>query len=460
MTPVAPRTSADKRYLMRLVSRLARSAIWRTLYRHVPTPWREKLARWVGSRMAGDLAFARTERWNASVRTRDRGDTSLNASQTASHSKEGGVNIVAFASGPLGLGESARLYTRALIERGYPVAVQDVPLPAPASQQDDSLAKYAARAPMHDIDLVFVNPDYLEQALSWVGRADTPRRYTVACWFWELERFPDEWHSSLSMADEFLVASAFIRDLLVGVTKKPVLKVPLPLFPATDSGLARRDFGLREDAFLFLTTFDFNSSFWRKNPLGVIAAFQAAFPDPATPVQLVIKSVNGSGYSQLLSQLLQAAAADERILVRDDLIQKPHLQALQRCADAYVSLHRAEGFGLGMAESMALGKPVVATAWSGNMEFMSEQNSYLVPATLVPVLAGQYPHADGQRWAEPDIGRAAILMREVVADPATAKARGLRAQSDVRSRLSGDAVGTALMGHLQAIQERIQSPCE
>lgn len=454
MMPAGPHTLVGKRYLRGFFSWLAGYAAWRAIYRTLPAAWREKLSRRVGSRMAQGLAFARTERWNTQARTPGRDGAPGGARQAAFISVDGGVNVVAFASGALGLGESARLYTRALIERGYPVAVQDVPLPGPAQLHDDSLASYATGVPIHDIDLVFVNPDYLEQALSSVGRTRASRRYTIACWFWELEKFPDDWRASLSLADEFLVASAFVRDLLVSVTEKPVLKVPLPLFPASDSGLTRRDFGLREDAFVFLTTFDFNSSFWRKNPLGVIAAFQAAFPDPAIPVQLVIKSVNGSGYPQLLSQLLQAAGADERILVRDDLIQKPHLQALQRCADAYVSLHRAEGFGLGMAESMSLGKPVMATAWSGNMEFMTDQNSYLVPSALVPVPPGQYPHANGQRWAEPDIGRAALLMREMVADRATAKARGQQAQLDVRSRLSGDVVGNALITRLQAIQNR------
>lgn len=460
MMPVGPDTLVGKRHLRGFVSWLAGCAVWRAIYRTLPLSWREKLSRGVGSRMTHGLAFTRTERWNIQAGTPERGDMPGGTRQAGALLVEGGVNVVAFASGALGLGESARLYTRALIERGYPVAVQDVPLPGPAQLRDNSLAEHATRMPIHDIDLVFVNPDYLEQAMSLAGRTRASRRYTIACWFWELERFPDDWRASLSMADEFLVASAFVRNLLVSVTEKPVLKIPLPLFPASDSGLTRRDFGLREDAFVFLTTFDFNSSFWRKNPLGVIAAFRAAFPDRTIPVQLVIKSVNGSGYPRLLSQLLQSASADDRILIRDDLIQKSHLQALQRCADAYVSLHRAEGFGLGMAESMALGKPVLATAWSGNMEFMTDQNSYLVPSTLVPVPPGQYPHANGQRWAEPDIGRAALLMREMVDDRETAEVRGLQAQRDVRSRLSGDVVGTALMTRLQAIQKQMIFPCQ
>lgn len=457
----AMRTKAGKRYLMGLISRMSQCSAWRTFYHHLPAQWRENLARCVGSRLRRSLTFLRTERWKISTpMENERVDKPAATIMTEQFTERAGVNVVAFASGPMGLGESARLYTRALIGRGYPVAVQDVALPSPVQLRDTSLVEYETRAPRHDIDLVFINPDYLDRALSSAGRMRASRRYTVACWFWELEKFPDDWYASLGLVDEFLVASSFVHDLLVRVTNKPILKVPLPLFPTSDSGLTRHDFGLRDDAFIFLTTFDFNSSFWRKNPLGAIAAFRTAFPERGIPVQLLVKSVNGVGYPKLLSQLLQAADEDERIVVRDDLISKSHLQALQRCSDAYVSLHRAEGFGLGMAESMALAKPVLATGWSGNMEFMTEQNSYLVPFKLVAVPPGQYPHAEDQRWAEPDIGHAAMLMRAMATTERDAAARrGMQAQHDVKTRLSGDTVASALIERLETIQKQAY-PCQ
>jgi glycosyltransferase involved in cell wall biosynthesis len=226
----------------------------------------------------------------------------------------------------------------------------------------------------------------------------------------------------------------------------------LPLLPIADSGLGRRDFGLDEDAFVFLSTFDFNSSFWRKNPLGAIAAFRMAFPDPEDRVQLLIKSSNGKGYPKLLAQLLDAAAADRRIIVRDEVMEKQHLQSLHRCADCFVSLHRAEGFGLALAESMALAKPVIATGWSGNMEFMTEQNSLPVPYTLLPIPPGQYPHAHGQRWAEPDLREAAHHMRRLATDPALVRTVGARAASDVRSQMSEKTVISTLTERLAAIK--------
>ena len=318
-----------------------------------------------------------------------------------------GVNIFAYFRGQFGLGESARLYARALIEAGYPVALHDIDISAPHGWDDRSLDHCIGDAAPHRVNLIFVNPDYLAQAMESIDRAKMEGRHVIACWFWELERIPEEWLWAVEQVDEIMVASAFVERAFRQVTDKPILRVPVPIGETEDSGLTREQFGLPGDSFIFLNTFDFNSSWHRKNPIAAIRAFRLAFPRAREDVALLIKSSNGHRYPEQLHQLLAAASGDPRILIRDDVIDGRHVHALHRCADAYVSLHRAEGFGLGLAEAMALGKPVIATGWSGNMEFMTTHNSCLVDYRLVPVGDSEYVHAANCEWAEPDVGHAA-----------------------------------------------------
>lgn len=273
----------------------------------------------------------------------------------------------------------------------------------------------------------------------------------IACWFWELEIIPLEWLPALDIVDEIMVSSSFVEAAFRRVTNKPIFRVPLPLDDVPDSGLTRKDFGLRSDAFIFLVTFDFNSWLDRKNPFAAIEAFIRAFSPERDDVQLLVKSSNGYRYPEPFLRLLKATSRDLRIVVRDEVIDRHHVHAVQRCADAYISLHRAEGFGLGLAESMRLGKPVVATAWSGNVDFMDERNSLLVDYRLVPVEPGQYPHSQGQRWAEANIDQAATCMRRLVDEPGLAERIGNQARKDIHEKLSSQAVADCLIGRLRLI---------
>lgn len=364
-----------------------------------------------------------------------------------------GVNVFAYFRGQFGLGESARLYVQALMGAGYPVALNDIELvDVPHGFDDHGLVGEICNEAPFDLNLIFVNPDFFQKATDKIGHERLAGRYTIACWFWELESIPEEWQSALDRVDEVLVASEFVENAVRRVTKKPVLRVPLPLAAQPDSGLQRTDFGLDADTFIFLSSFDFNSSVYRKNPLGAIAAFQMAFPDPAENVRLVIKSSNGHRYPTEFFGLMDAAAADPRILIREGIIERAHMHALQRCADAYVSLHRAEGFGLGLAECMALGKPVIGTGWSGNLEFMHQSNSCLVDYQLVPVSPGQYLHAeDCARWAEPSISHAAALMRKVKGDTSFARSLGQRAASDMAKALAPERAAAMIAQRLDEI---------
>lgn len=439
--------------LLRLAAWIRRQEWLRRVYRCFPEHLRNRVSLMLAAPTRKRVEFSRTPAWVRASSKIARQPSGVQPPPDSAFDDRAGVNIFAYFRGQFGLGEGARLYTRALIDAGYPVALFDIDLQLPHSSNDVSLDNYLGSETPYGIHLLFVNPDYLEDALEKIGKAKLAGGYVIACWFWELEVIPPEWLPAVNMVDEIIVSSAFVEAAFRRFTDKPIFRVPLPLSDVPDSGLTRADFGLSSNAFIFLVTFDFNSWLDRKNPFAAIEAFNRAFPREREDVQLLVKSSNGFRYPEPFLRLLKATGRDSRILVRDEVIDRHHVQALQRCVDAYVSLHRAEGFGLGLAESMRLGKPVVATGWSGNVDFMNERNSLLVDYKLVPVEVGQYSHTEGQRWAEADIEQAAACMHRLVDEAGLAERIGSQAQKDIREKLSSQAVAGHLIDRLARIHE-------
>ena len=192
------------------------------------------------------------------------------------------------------------------------------------------------------------------------------------------------------------------------------------------------------DDFTFLFCFDFASIFERKNPLAVIDAFRRAFAPGAGP-RLVIKSVNG-GTSPLAWARLEAAIAGRPdIEVRDGYETAQRQRDLMAACDCYVSLHRAEGYGLTLAEAMAVARPVIGTAYSGNLEFMTPETSVLIPYEMVRVPFGCGPYPPTALWAEPDVDAAAEAMRTMASDPTAAAILGARARAHIERRHTAES---------------------
>lgn len=359
-----------------------------------------------------------------------------------------GVNLFGYIHGQFGLGQAARMYARALLGSGYPVTVNDAGIRIPHACNDQSLSAHLGKGASHPLSLVFVNPDLYGELAPRLPQ-DT---YTIGFWFWELDTVPDAWLQTLHEVDEIWVSTRFVEEAFKRATDKPVTRIPYPIAPERGMALSRSSFGLNEDAFVFLCSFDFNSSIHRKNPWAVLAAFRAAFDGAPDNVQLVMKCSNGFRHPALLRDLLRQAAGDRRILVRDQVLDDAHLHALQETADAYVSLHRAEGLGLGMAESMARGKPVIATAWSGNLDFMHEGNSCLVPFRSVPIKPGEYLFADGGTWAEADVEAAAAWMLRLAREPGLAERIGSQARRGILQTMSMEAAAAAMRARLLTLE--------
>lgn len=436
--------------LLGLAAWIRQRQVLRAIYRLFPQAVRNRVSWKLAAPARKKVSFPHTPAW-------DREPPVLPAISTTHRSEQWGegvgVNVFAFFRGQFGIGESARLYARALMEAGFPVALSDIDQQLSHGLDEKSFEHYLGSEAPYGVHLIFVNPDYLDDALKRIGKARLKNGYVIACWFWELEIVPPEWLPAFELVDEIMVSSAFVESAFRRVTDKPILRVPLPLCDTPDSGLTREDIGLRPDAFVFLVTFDFNSWLDRKNPFAAIEAFRLAFPTGDENVQLLVKSSNGYRHPEPFLRLLQATSVDPRIVVRDQVIERHHVQAMQRCADAYISLHRSEGFGLGMAESMRLGKPVVATAWSGNVDFMDDDCALMVGYRLVPVRPGQYSHTTGQRWAEADLSQAAACLRRLIDEPGLAKSLGERARQRVAAQLSPISAASALTYRLAEIAD-------
>ncbi|EJP78136.1 glycosyltransferase family 4 protein [Stenotrophomonas maltophilia] len=435
---------------VRALTWLRRQPWLRVAFHLLPIGLRERALRLFSRRLQARTRFARTSAWEKQLQPAGE----VVARAAGSGADQPGVNVLGYIHGQFGLAEAARSYARALIEQGVPVALRDIDLGLPNARGDHALDAYLDDTMPHAVSIIFVNPDYLAQALASIPLARGQGRYLIACWFWELERLPDSWLPALELVDEVMVATGFVENAVAHATRKPVTRIPMPLGVLNDSGLQRVDFGLPEDAFVFLTSFDFSSRMERKNPEAVIHAFRAAFPVQRRDVRLLIKSSNGHRFPHLLKHLLTLTDGDERIIVRDEVIAREHLNALQRCCDAYVSLHRAEGFGLGLAECMAMGKPVIATGWSGNMEFMDADSAGLVGFTLVPVGTGEYPGGAGQRWADADVEQAADFMRHFADDRAFAAEVGARGKRMVDRLLSGRHVAASVAARVEQIKQQ------
>lgn len=358
-----------------------------------------------------------------------------------------GVNVVGFLKGELGIGESARLVLSALATTDVPHAATSVSRHL-ASREGAAFTGPRPPARPYDTTLICVNADLTPAAEQLVPELVRGRR-RIGMWYWEVEAFPASLHGAFDAVDEVWTATDFVRDAIARHSPVPVHTVPPPLpAPRSTTSLTRADLGLPE-GFVFLFSFDYLSTAERKNPWGLVEAFRRAFPRGSGPT-LVIKSINADQRVADAERLRLAVAEEPDVVLLEDYLDADARDALTLLADCYVSLHRSEGLGLTMAEAMALGKPVVATAYGGNLQFMSPENSWLVPATTTPIPAGCEPYPPGTPWGDPDLDAAAVAMREVHDDPAAATERGARAAHDVATLHSPAVAGRAMAERLAA----------
>ena len=358
--------------------------------------------------------------------------------------RRAGVNVVGYLRGELGVGESARLMLDALTAGAIPYTTASVDRHL-QSRQGATYVAPAEGAP-YDTTLLCVNADMTPTVAAAVPSL-LDRSYRIGMWYWEVEEFPASQHEGFQHLDEVWVATDFVRRAIEPHATVPVRTITPPLpQPRIGPDRTRADLGLPERPF-FLFAFDYLSTAERKNPWGLVEAFEAAFTPGDGPL-LVIKSINAHRRPDQAERLRLRVAGSPDVLLLEDYLDADDLDALVALCDCYVSLHRSEGLGLTMAEAMALGKPVIATGYSGNLQFMTEANSFLVPWTPTSIPPGCEPYPAGGVWADPDLLAAAALMRTVFENPGLAMARGRQAAEDIRTLHSPEVAGRQISGRL------------
>jgi len=348
-----------------------------------------------------------------------------------------GIDLVGFAFGEFGLGENLRAFARACQQDAIPFSVKDVDLRLSTRQADRSIAAHVSATLRHNCAVFCLNPDMMKPLRPLLLENAADGRRNIGYWFWEMEQLPTQWSQSIADVDEIWVATEFIAAAVRGATDKPVVKIPTPVDVTLSHAYARDEFRLPADRFLFLFSFDFNSFVARKNPEAAIRSFQRAFASSRRDVGLVIKSINGRNKPEGMRAMRDLIGGDDRIVIIDEFLSRDEVNGLHSVVDAYVSLHRAEGLGLGLAESMFLGKPVIGTRYSGNLEFMDDANSCLVDCAMVPVGKGEYLYDDERfRWADPDVGQAANWMVRLADDTEFRTRIAARGRNDIRVRFT------------------------
>ena len=364
-------------------------------------------------------------------------------------SDHGSVAVVGHPYGPLGISRVARCSFASFRAVGVDARALDIWRTAPARPAYADIAGRGTRR-LADFNLFHLNGDEIEAALERLGGLPKSSR-NVICPMWELPRYPAEWSRQLERFSEVWAGSRFIADAIAPGVSVPVVQMPLPTQVQRLRLRSRRSFGIPEQAYAFLFAFDRRSYPERKNPSAVIEAFSRLVAlRPQAQVCLVVK-VQGQILESAASGDVRAqlAALGQRAVLIDRSMDEDEAHALIYNCDAFVSLHRSEGFGLGLAEAMYLGKPVVATAYSGNLEFMNDDVARLIPYSLVPVPAGSYPHWENQHWADPDIDAAVRAMVGLCDDPAAGRRLGRRASEHLRAHFSFRAAGLRYLDRMQ-----------
>jgi glycosyltransferase involved in cell wall biosynthesis len=336
-----------------------------------------------------------------------------------------GVNVVGYLDAQDGVGAVGR----ALIDT---LRAAEIPYATVVSGDTGSTrgAGFArGDKAVYDVTVACINADEMPYAADRLGDDLHVGGPVAGIWAWEVEHFPAWMAASESLVDEVWTYSEHSAAAIRAAVSCPVAVFPPPIAPAEPAIRTRADLHL-PDGYLFLFCFDAHSVFQRKNPEAVVEAFRLAFRPGAGP-QLVVKVVNADPHGLDLARLRRAAEDRPDITIRTYSEPPERQMALMAAADAYVSLHRAEGYGLTMAEAMLLGKPVIATGYSGNLEFMDDRNSILVPASKVPIPVGVTPYPAGAMWANPDVETAAEAMVHLASQPEFGAALGARARADV-----------------------------
>lgn len=368
-----------------------------------------------------------------------------------------GINIIGDLTARRGITEAARSTIEAMAKQGIGLSFIDLPYSGfPVDQRDADIGvPIAQMGSVYPVNLIFYGVAGFQDVGDEQLKQATAGKYTIAYWVWEFPTMPERYRAQFARVDGIWTASQFSRQCMLSMTDRPVRVVPHPIPQFGSLNPNRAQFGLSPDRYMFLFVFDAAGSIARKNPEAVIDAFERAFGCPDSHGPLLVMRARHLHADPDYERDLTARLARVRGIVFSDDYSREQTNNLMACTDAYVSLHRTEGFGLTMMEAMALGKSVIATNYSGNTDYMTTANSYLVDYKVRPITTQDHVYQpffnelyQGQQWAEPDVDQAAQWMRHLVDHSAEGVKRGKLAAEDIQRYCSPAVVGRIIKEYL------------
>jgi len=365
-----------------------------------------------------------------------------------------GVNLVGYLASEHGVGEAARVFANAAKSVGIDYSITDIGYQSMSRQADLSAWKNAS-SDVFDVDIIYANADQIPNTLMHLkDKGLCNSKYRIGFWHWEQPKLPESFLPNFQGLDEIWVPTAFVQEAISTIAPIPVFKVPHAIDFKVPKGWSREYFGIPANKFAVLVMYDFHSYKYRKNPESSIAAFKIA-ARYKKDFCLVIKTINSEKYPDDFASLEREVADLESVIFLNEVFSRDKMYALESCCDCMLSLHRAEGFGLGPAEMMFLGKPVIATGWSGNMEFMNSMNSFPVNYILKPLNQDLGIYSKGLDWAEADIEHAAFYLEKIYDDPSLTKKIGTLAEQTMKTRFSPKSIGQLYKERLSLIRSFI-----
>lgn len=394
--------------------------------------------------------------------TPGRHTASFTFSTTISTMNNVGLNICGCVKGAHGIAEAMRGFIRGTAAAQIPYVINNLEFDEEPHGTIWRLGEFTRDNP-HPINLLYFNPELMKRYFPEAyGEKYLQHRYNIAYWYWETNQLKKSWLRHRPQLDEVWAGSEFCRNVFEDQMQLPSVTIPPVVEPAV-SEVAEPPIPIPRDTMVFMACYDYRSCAERKNPRGTIEAFRRAFPRQ-NDVMLILKARSGNltrtlrrqhrKVKRMIRGILPPWTRDRRIVLEEQFLSPGQMNGLMARCDCLISLHRCEGFGLHMAEAMYQEKPVIATGYSGNMDFMNADNSYLVGHRLVPIQQRDVPYPRGSVWAEPDLDHAAELMRRVYTHRQEAAEKGAEAARTIRRNHSVQAAGNALTKHVYAVSQR------
>jgi glycosyltransferase involved in cell wall biosynthesis len=355
--------------------------------------------------------------------------------------KKLGVNVFGFIGGEFGLGEAVRLIIKALNKAEIPVSLINYDIKTNHRNEDSTFKDYSNDV-IYPINLVLMGPSEGKKILAHYPEHFFKNKYNIFYLNWESEYIPQEYVDNLNFYDEIWVPAQYCKDILSNYCDLPVNVIPYPIeIEVDDKKDEEAESFYDKNSFNFFFMFDYNSTLERKNTLNLINAFEKAFGKTDKSVSLIIKTSKSTKFTKERELVESRISGFQNIKIVEKIYDKQTLYKIIRGCDAYVSLHRSEGFGLTMAEAMFFGKPVIATNYSGNLEFMNDENGFLVNFKKTKIDSSIINYDSNTVWSEPNIDHAAELMKQVKENSDIVKNKALKGQETMFNDFSVKRIG-------------------